>query len=68
MSDDKLQTLGMTLGCAVKVIASTCDVTGQEQLARDILQMWKDEEFDRLAATFEAMAASYPRPDDAPLS
>ena len=64
MSDEELVTMGMVLGCAVKVIASTCVVTSQEKLARDILQLWRDERFDELAATFETMSASYPKPPD----
>ena len=62
VTDDR-KTLGMALGCAVKVIASACVVTGQERLARDILTLWKDERFDELAVTFEVMSASCPRPD-----
>ena len=64
MSDENLATMGMVLGGAVKVIASTCIVTGQEKLAWEIVQMWKDERFDKLAATFERMSADYPMPPD----
>ena len=64
MSDENLATMGMVLGCAVKVVASTCIVTGQEKLARDIVQLWRDERFDELAATFETMSASDPKPPD----
>ncbi len=63
MSDENLESMGMVLGCAVKVIVSACTITGQEMLARDVLEMWKAEDFERLAATFEAMSASLPRPE-----
>ncbi|MCY4495653.1 MAG: hypothetical protein OXC14_00015 [Rhodospirillaceae bacterium] len=63
VSDDR-KTLGMALGCAVKVIASTCVATGQAGLAGNILMLWKARRFDELAGVFEVMAASWPKPDD----
>ena len=65
MNDSKkIETLGMALGCAVKVIASTCVQVGDEQLARDVIQMLKDEKFDDLAQTFEVMSAGLLLPPD----
>ena len=64
MNNENLANLGMALGCAVKVIVSTCIVSGQEKLAWEIVQMRKDERFDELSATFEVMSASHPKPPD----
>ena len=64
MNNENLANLGMALGCAVKVIVSTCIVSGQEKLAWEIVQMRKDERFDELSATFEAMSVSYAGPLD----
>ncbi len=61
MTDDHeqmIKTLGMVAGRAVGVLASQAILTGQDRLGLELAAMFRDGEFDRLAATLEVMSHS----------
>ena len=60
--DAKLHTMGMVLGCAVKVIAFTLEAIDDPDLARRVRELYAAERWDELAALLERMSISY-RPD-----
>ena len=48
------------LGRAVEVIAMTCEVQGQHDLAFKLLELWRARDFETLIATFQTMSHSFP--------